>query len=332
MLNINNLKSIFLINFNDVSNEWQINFQDSATMYMSRLTDLHHDVLFYLIVITITVLWLLLRGVCNFITTNKLNHIQRIERTHDSLLEIIWTLIPIIILLGISLPAFALLFSMQELDLENNKPFMTIKITGNQWWWLYEFSDIVGSDDTIEWHAQFKKNKLSDLLSGNNSILGALSLADYDFQNFNGSISSNMLTDSEVESSLTRNFRLLEVDNRLTVPTQQVIRILVTSSDVLHSWAVPSLGIKLDACPGRLNEWRFEVERAGVFYGQCSEICGVLHGFMPIVVEALNFESGSIGVEDMSNYLQNLDQSDNTTWEEGLSIEEKQAINEIKLF
>ena len=133
-------------------------------------------------------------------------------------------------------------------------PVMTIKVIGNQWYWTYEYSDILNYLDSEE------------------SLI----------------FESYMIQESDLDIG---QFRLLEVDNRVVVPTLTHVRVLITASDVLHSWAIPSLGIKLDACPGRLNQTSMFIKREGVFYGQCSEICGVNHAFMPIVIESVNIEN-----------------------------------------
>jgi heme/copper-type cytochrome/quinol oxidase subunit 2 len=163
---------------------------------------------------------------------------------HNSTLEIIWTIIPCIILLIISIPSFCLLYAVDDCKL----PWWTVKVIGNQWFWSYEINSniLVNSLATFEWNFD------SYMLLNDSLMLG--------------------------------HYRLLEVDWRLTLPKNCNIRMLVTSTDVLHSWALPSAGIKIDACPGRLNEVYLNMKRDGVFYGQCSEICGLNHGFMPIVV------------------------------------------------
>ena len=160
---------------------------------------------------------------------------------HNTTLEIIWTLIPCVILLLIAIPSFSLLYAVEDLNIIES----TIKIIGNQWYWTYE-------------------------LSG---------------ENFEKKFDSVMLAEEDLITD--GSLRLLEVDSRLFLPIEKQLRLFITASDVLHSWAVPSLGIKLDACPGRLNQVALWIKRSGVYYGQCSEICGVNHGFMPIVIQAV---------------------------------------------
>ena len=170
---------------------------------------------------------------------------------HHTLLEVIWTSIPALILAVIAVPSFALLYSMEEFV----EPSLSVKVTGHQWYWCYEFSNC-------------KESNLAQLIEGKK-------------------YESYMVASSDlVEGEL----RLLEVDQRLLLPIKTHIQVYVTAADVLHCWTVPSLGVKLDACPGRLNQVSTYIKRAGVFYGQCSEICGINHGFMPIVVEAVSMK------------------------------------------
>ena len=162
---------------------------------------------------------------------------------HNTKLEIIWTIIPTIILIFIAIPSFILLYSLDEVI----NPSITLKAIGHQWYWSYEYSDYTDE----------------------NSI------------NFD----SYMITENDLEIG---QFRLLEVDNRVVLPINTHVRVLITAGDVLHSWAVPSMNIKADAVPGRLNQLTIFVKRPGVYYGQCSELCGVNHAFMPIVIEAVS--------------------------------------------
>jgi cytochrome c oxidase subunit 2 len=182
-------------------------------------------------------------------------------------LEVIWTIIPAIVLLMIAGPSFSLLYSLDEAI----KPDLTLKAIGNQWYWSYEYSDLASS----------KRDLSNDEESVDNTI----------------SFESYMLPESDLALG---QLRLLEVDNRVALPVKKHIRVLITSADVLHSWAVPSFGIKVDACPGRISQASLFILREGIYYGQCSEICGVNHGFMPIVVDVRNVEAFSDWRE--SNY------------------------------
>jgi len=185
--------------------------------------------------IVLTVAGLLMYTILRFRASK--NAIPSTRTSHVGL-EVIWTLIPVLILAVIAVPSFRLLYKMDVVP----KADLTIKAIGNQWYWTYEYPDQeIHFDSHMIEEAQLKPGQL----------------------------------------------RLLEVDNRLIVPAETNIRLIVTSADVLHSWAVPAFGVKKDAIPGRLNETWFHVKHSGVYYGQCSELCGVKHGFMPIVVQAI---------------------------------------------
>jgi cytochrome c oxidase subunit 2 len=169
--------------------------------------------------------------------------------THSNVLEIVWTSIPAFILLSLASPSFSLLYSLDEIS----NPELTLKVYGHQWYWSYEISDFNSCSNT-----------------------------------HNLKYSSYMLTDEALKESGTLGFfRLLETNKRVVLPTNTHLRLLVTAVDVLHSWTIPSFGVKVDACPGRLNQANLFIKRFGVFFGQCSEICGVNHGFMPIVLLAM---------------------------------------------
>lgn len=184
-----------------------------------------------LITITTFVGYLLFRTL-----NNKLTHRFLLER---QLIEVVWTVLPAITLIFIALPSLRLLYLLDEV----RQPRVTLKASGHQWYWTYEFSDFL----TREFDSY---------------IIPTTDLAPGDF-------------------------RLLEVDNRVPLPSSFQVRLLVTASDVIHSWTVPRLGVKADAVPGRLNQLRFIINRPGLYYGQCSEICGANHRFMPVVIERL---------------------------------------------
>ena len=218
-----------------VAHDWQLNLQAPATPVMERVVDLHDILLYICFGVSIFVLALLVVVVLRF---NRKSNPTPSKRSHHTLLEIGWTVAPILILVVIAIPSFRLIYfenKVEEADL-------TIKAIGHQWYWSYEYPD-----------------------NGNFTFI------------------SNLL---EGDALPAGGHRLLEVDNRVVVPAGKTIRLLITSEDVLHSFAMPSFGVKMDAVPGRLNETWFRVEKPGVYYGQCSEICGVRHGFMPIVIEA----------------------------------------------
>jgi len=165
----------------------------------------------------------------------------------STLIELIWTITPAVILILIAFPSFKLLYLMDEV----NDPSMTVSVEGHQWYWSYQYPDFLDSSE--------------------------------EFIEFD----SYIVPDSDLEEGA---LRMLEVDNRVIVPENTHIRFVVTSGDVIHSYALPALGVKCDAYPGRLNQVSAYINRPGVFYGQCSEICGILHSSMPIVIESVSLE------------------------------------------
>lgn len=182
-----------------------------------------------------------------------------------------------------STPTFSLIFSLDACV----DPAYTIKIIGRQWYWTYSVDALVDN------FTETKDESTNELVE---SQVSYVSVADYNKYNLQTSrmalpasfeFDSNLVGDDDL---LVGTHRLLEVDNRLFLPVGVPIRLLITSSDVLHSWAVPNLGIKVDAVPGRLNQFIVEIKRPGVFYGQCSELCGPFHGFMPIVIQAVSLD------------------------------------------
>jgi len=209
---------------------------------MEGIINLHHDLMFFITFIFFFVFVVMARTLL-FFKKGAIYDSIAINVVHGTTIEIIWTVIPSVILIIVALPSFALLYSIDEMV----EPALTIKCVGHQWFWSYEYGD-------FEAH------------------LGAINFDSY------------MIPEDELELG---ELRLLEVDNRVVLPVNTHIRVLVTAADVLHSWAIPSLGIKLDACTGRLNQTSLFILRNGVFFGQCSEICGVGHGNMPIVIEAV---------------------------------------------
>lgn len=216
---------------------WQLGFQEAVTPVMRFATTFHNLLLVIIFLITIFVLALLLFVVVRF--SEKRNPTPS-KTTHNSIIEVLWTAVPVLILVVIAIPSFRLLFlTDQTVDAD-----MTIKAIGRQWYWTYEYPD----------HGDF--------------AFDAFIVADEDLQ--------------------PGQLRLLETDNRLVVPVGKKVRVLTTSSDVLHAWAMPAFGIKMDSVPGRANETWFQVDKPDVYYGQCSELCGAGHGFMPITIEAVS--------------------------------------------
>jgi cytochrome c oxidase subunit 1 len=231
---------------------WQLMFQDPATSIMEGIIDLHNDIMFYLVLISTFVLWMMVRIVMLFAIRegDAADDAREVEPiTHHTLLEVVWTVTPAVILVSIAIPSFALLYAMDETGF----PQVTVKAIGHQWYWGYDY---------------------------HNRIDG-VATPSVAFDSY------MVLEDDLPEGGL----RLLEVDNRLYLPVNTPIRMLITSADVLHSWAVPSFGVKLDACPGRLNQVMMTINREGSFYGQCSELCGVNHAFMPINIKVVGVDA-----------------------------------------
>jgi len=219
--------------------DWQLGFQTPASPVMDKLNSLHDYLLILITAISIFVLVLL--GYICLRFRRKANPVPS-KTTHNTMLEVVWTVIPIIILVGIAIPSLKLHYYMER----SPEPEMHIKVVGYQWYWHYEYPDHGG----IAFDSYMKKDE--ELAPGEP--------------------------------------RLLTVDNRLVVPVDTNIKVQLTGADVIHSWAVPAFGVKRDAMPGRLNETWFRAEKLGTYYGQCSELCGVGHGFMPVVVEVVSKE------------------------------------------
>nr|YP_009974680.1 putative cytochrome c oxidase subunit 2 [Helianthus grosseserratus]YP_009974741.1 putative cytochrome c oxidase subunit 2 [Helianthus strumosus]YP_010191838.1 putative cytochrome c oxidase subunit 2 [Helianthus occidentalis]YP_010191888.1 putative cytochrome c oxidase subunit 2 [Helianthus tuberosus]YP_010736350.1 putative cytochrome c oxidase subunit 2 [Helianthus argophyllus]QFS00027.1 cytochrome c oxidase subunit 2 [Helianthus annuus]QFS00048.1 cytochrome c oxidase subunit 2 [Helianthus len=234
----------------DAAEPWQLGSQDAATPMMQGIIDLHHDIFFFLILILVFVSRILVRALWHF--QKEKNPIpQRI--VHGTTIEILRTIFPSIIPMFIAIPSFALLYSMDEVVVN---PAITIKAIGHQW---YRSAPLHEGDLSA---TKCLKNMYSDYNSSDEQSL---------------TFDSYTIPEDDLELG---QLRLLEVDNRVVVPAKSHLRIIVTSADVLHSWAVPSSGVKCDAVPGRLNQTSISVQREGVYYGQCSEICGTNHAFM----------------------------------------------------
>ena len=248
---------------------WQLGFQKPATSVMEGVVFFHDDLFLFLTFICFFVMYILWTCITTF-SKSKVGNVST-KFVHASTLEIVWTTIPAIILIIIAVPSFSLLYSIDEiLD-----PFFTIKAIGHQWYWSYELID------NENFQALF--NSFLESENGNKEAkFSSISTEGFD---------SYLVPEDELVargSNFLSNVRLLTVDNHLWIPTDVPTRVMVSSADVLHSWAVPSLGIKIDACPGRLNQTSVLINRSGIFYGQCSEICGVNHGFMPIGILAVD--------------------------------------------
>jgi cytochrome c oxidase subunit 2 len=215
---------------------WQIGLQPAASPTMERLSAFHTGMVWVITLIALFVLGLLVYACWRFRETKN----PAPSRTsHNTVLEVLWTAIPVLILIGISIPSFKLLYFADRVEDAD----MTIKAIGHQWYWSYEYPD-----------------------------------------NGNFTFDAVMVPEDELKPGQKR---LMDTDERVVVPVGKKIRLLITAADVLHSWAVPAFGVKLDAVPGRLNETWVEVTKPGVYYGFCSELCGKDHSFMPIAVEAV---------------------------------------------
>jgi len=228
---------------------WQMGFQQSAAPTMDDIVWFHNFVLWIIIAITIFVLALLLIVIRKF---NARANPAPSRTTHNTLIEVAWTVIPVMILVVIAIPSFRILF----VQLNTPPADLTIKATGNQWNWTYTYPD-----EKIEF-------------------------------------TSIMLTDAEREKQNPVPPRLLGVDNPIVVPINKVVRVHTTGSDVIHAFAMPAFGVKIDAIPGRLNETWFKATREGVFYGQCSELCGKDHAFMPIEIHVVNEQAYAAWLAD----------------------------------
>jgi len=247
------------LGFTDAAVYGAIYFQNPASPIMEGIISFYDTVSFFLIFIALFVSYILIYIIIKF--GDKIGYSLKTSITsitHSSLLEIIWTTLPACILLFLATPSYSLLYSM---DVDSFfRPTFTLKVIGHQWYWEYEFNN---------YNPKPKCPKARCSVMVDRGI---------HFESF-------MLSESDL---VVGQFRLLEVDNRVIVPEKLPFRVLVTSQDVLHSWCVPSLGLKIDAAPGRLNEIPLFIAREGTFYGQCSEICGINHGFMPIVIQSVN--------------------------------------------
>ena len=219
--------------------DWQLGFQKSASETMDDIVWFHDYMLLPVITaITVFVLFLIAYACIRFrASKNK----EASTTSHNTFIEVIWTLVPCLILIVLAVPSFKVLYSQDEIP----KADVTIKAIGYQWYWGYEYPD---------------ENIIFD---------------------------SYMIEEKDLKEGQPR---LLSVDNEVYVPVNKVVKVMITANDVLHAWALPSFGVKRDAVPGRINETWFKADRVGTFYGQCSELCGIKHAFMPITVNVVSQE------------------------------------------
>jgi len=241
---ISNIAAIGAVMAQDIGQPrpWQVGLPEAASPIMERILWFHND--FLLIIITVITLFVTALLIYCMIRFNARANPRPSKTSHNTLVEVAWTVIPILILVAIAIPSFKLLYFDRIIP----KVDMTIKATGNQWYWTFEYQD----DETkgIEFDAV-------------------------------------MLEEDELKPGQPR---LLAVDNNIVVPVNKVVRVVVTASDVIHAFAMPAFGVKIDAIPGRLNETWFKATKTGTFYGQCSELCGVRHAFMPLAIKVVSEE------------------------------------------
>lgn len=226
--------------YNDAPAQWQFGFQEEATPLQAGIIDFHNKAMYYLILILSIVTYLLIARLKSNRTINWYRTFN-----HSTVIELIWTILPGVILVLIGIPSLKLLYALDDIT----KPLVTLKATGAQWFWSYEINDIEGLDINFD---------------------------------------SYTLNDDDLDIGM---LRLLDVDNRVLLPILTPIRLLITGQDVIHSFFVPSLGIKMDAMPGRINHASLFLLRPGVFYGQCTELCGQSHHKMSIVLQGVDTPS-----------------------------------------
>lgn len=232
----------------DYPKSWGLNLQEPAGVLSQQMYDFHHMLLWIIVAISLFVLGLLIWVVVRY--NAKANPVPS-KTTHNTMLEVVWTVIPVIILIVIAVPSFKVLFSQGRIP----EAEMTLKVTGYQWYWGYEYPD-----------------------------------------NGNISFNSYMVPEKDVDPAKGQK-RLLSTDTQVVLPIDTTIRVQVTAADVIHAWTVPAFGVKKDAVPGRLNEAWFKITKPGTYYGQCSEICGTGHSYMPIEVKAVTKEEFAAWVE-----------------------------------
>jgi cytochrome c oxidase subunit 2 len=229
-----------------IPTEWQVGFQEPASTSMERINEFHNLLLVLITVISLFVLGLMIYVAYRY--NEKKNPIPS-KTTHHTMIEIVWTVVPVIILVWLFIPSYNMM-------VENDRVVdadMTLKVIGHQWYWSYEYPD----------HGNF-------------------------------TFDANMTFAEDLED---KSLRMMETDYHVVLPVGKKVRLLFTAGDVLHSWGIPALGIKLDAVPGRLNETWVEITKPGMYYGFCSELCGVNHSYMPVAIKAVSEEEFNAWVE-----------------------------------
>lgn len=229
-----------------IPTEWQLGFQEPSSTSMERINEFHNLLLVLITVISLFVLGLMIYVAYRY--NEKKNPIPS-KTTHHTMIEIVWTVVPVIILVWLFIPSYNMM-------VENDRVVdadMTLKVIGHQWYWSYEYPD----------HGNF-------------------------------TFDANMTFAEDLED---KSLRMMETDYHVVLPVGKKVRLLFTAGDVLHSWGIPALGIKLDAVPGRLNETWVEITKPGMYYGFCSELCGVNHSYMPVAIKAVSEEEFNAWVE-----------------------------------
>jgi cytochrome c oxidase subunit 2 len=252
--------------------EWQLGLQDAATPVAERVQDFHTYILYIITAITLFVMALLVYVMLRF---NARANPKPSRTSHNAVIEVVWTVVPLIIVILIAVPSFKLMYYMDRVE----NPDMTLKVTGYQWYWGYDYPD----HGDISFRSYMKKAENIDTSAGEK--------------------------------------RLLSTTQPVVVPVDTNIQVLVTSADVLHSFAIPSFGIKKDAVPGRLNETWMRIEETGTYYGQCSELCGDGHGYMPVEVRAVSKDKFQKWVKDQGGTVGALDKTDKTAKSESQKSE-----------
>jgi len=226
--------------------KWEMGLQQPASSSMERIVEFHDLLLWVISLISLLVLVLLIWVVIRY---NERANPTPSRTTHNTLIEVIWTAVPVIILVWIFIPSYNLMVTNDRVEDAD----MTLKVIGHQWYWSYEYPD-----------------------------------------NGNFTFDANIVQGEDLKD---KSLRLMDTDNHVVLPVGKKVRLIITAGDVIHSWGVPSLGVKLDAVPGRLNETWVQIEKPGMYYGFCSELCGVNHSYMPIAIKAVNEDEFNAWVE-----------------------------------
>ncbi|MGE4217900.1 MAG: cytochrome c oxidase subunit II [Alphaproteobacteria bacterium] len=255
---------------------WGLGLPTPVSGTAERIEAFHDLLLWIITAITIFVI-ILLGYVC--VRFRESRNPTPSRTTHNTLVEVLWTVIPVLILVAIAVPSFRLMYYADRVEDAD----MTLKVVGHQWYWSYEYPD----------HGNF-------------------------------TFDANMVAEADLKPG---QYRLMETDNRVVLPVGKKVRLLFTSTDVLHSWAISEFGVRLDAVPGRLNETWVEIDKPGVYYGFCSELCGVNHAYMPITVEAVPVEQFDAWVKDAQTRFAKVDEPSRPAGEPALRVAQTESGN-----